>query len=318
MSSPTRIFAFFVALFFALGITHPSALAGTGYADYQTARTIAMRSEESNNRVINVPGRGEMTFYAQTNPIWAEMRYESPGSRARRRFGGSGCCPTSIAIAIANTVPLTDLGKISPYAAPKAGAFGITAKEMNPMLVNPNVGMYWLSTAEDFQAYLPLVIGQYAAGNNPGRTPYRAAPKPSEQISEAVGTKIHFLPTVCGYYGLYCLKVGSSQMDKWSAMVRYGAVGVALASGSSPLCGDNGHYVDIVAVDETYVYILDPQDIQIYPRDRHGIIEVLESGLIRVRLTDYKQLCLSSLHMLYNQETNAKLIQNRVDLTAKQ
>ena len=292
---------FFLALLLFLGAFPFCAVAGDGYADLRMVRTLRQEKQEHDNtRWIEVPGRGEMLFYAQNNPFWDKMRYEATGSPTYRNFGDGGCCPTSTAIAIANLLPVTELGKIRVYASRRANGYGISVASMNPLNSPRRNGTLWLDQAEDYQRYLPLVFGQYAAGNNAKGSIWRVA---DWSISgRNGGTGAGFVPGLCEIYGLTYLKVaGKANMD-WIAPIKQGALAVALANSRwHPFATGNGHYVTIVGCDDVYVYIMDPQNKTEYSNsDRKNVLEVLEPGLVRVKLSNFNDLMISMVHVIAN------------------
>lgn len=291
-----------------LGGAYPLPAAANGYTDYVVARELEKRSGQNNNRWIDVPGRGLMIFYAQTNPFWAEMRYEVEGSGSFRHFGEGGCCPTSAAIAFANLLPVTDLGKIRPYASIRASGYGISTGVMNPLNMTNRIGVQWLEYAEDYQRYLPLVFGQFAAGNNRKRDSWRA--KPRKRDVSTGGTGVGFVPVLCEIYGLnYIQAPGRMNMD-WLVPVQNGAVAIALANSQwQPFAKSAGHYVVIVACDDDYLYLFDPQDKpqDQYDRDRKKVLEVLENGLLRVKMENFRYLQIGNIYVITNAEVEAKL-----------
>ncbi len=286
------------------------AWAGDGYTDYITVRTLREQETASTTRWIDVPGRGSMLFYAQSNPFWADMRYENAQSSGRRQFGNAGCCPTSTAIAIANLLPKEDLGKIQRYAAerPTRGTgYGFSLGVMNPLNMRRGQGIYWLNSADEYQRYLPLVFGQYAAGNNLRRSSWRSNPDPTGESSG--GTSVGFVPDLCAIYGLKYTKVPKGKMD-WVEPLRYGATAVALANTTAqPFVKSKGHYVAIVGCDDQYLYVMDPQDklSGTYANDGQGVLEVLERGLVRVKLENYSKLYFGVVYVLTNAKVEAKL-----------
>lgn len=303
MLRKSSVFAALLALIFC-PLPHP-AVAGDGYADYVATRTVRQQEEISNTRWLDVPGRGATLYYAQNNPFWNDMRYEKAGSSSYRRFGDGGCCPTSAAIAIANLLPLEELGKIHRYSYQSVPGYGLSTGSMNPLNMRSSQGVFWLNTAADYQKYLPLVFGQYAAGNNQKGNIWRAQPKESGVSSG--GTGVGFVRELCAIYGLNYIKVEKDSMD-WVEPIRNGATAVALANTTAqPFVKAQGHYVAIVGCDEEYLYIMDPQDKTDYQNDRKAVLEVVESGLVRVRIKDYKKLYIGVVYVLTNAQVEAKL-----------
>ncbi|MDD3410440.1 MAG: hypothetical protein PHY12_06490 [Eubacteriales bacterium] len=284
------------------------AFAGNGYEDYKTTREVRrLLAETSNTRLIDVPGRGPTTYYAQTNPFWDRMRYEIAGSSTYRRFGEGGCCPTSAAIAFANLLTVEQLGAIRPYASKRAsGGFGISTGVMNPLNMAKRNGVYWLDRAQDYYDLLPLVFGQFAAGNNSKGSIWRAKPK-EWQVSKG-GTNSGFIPKLAEIYGLTCTQLRGKDDMSFVEPVQNGATAVALANSQwHPFASGIGHYLAIVHVDDEYVYFFDPQDKTAYADDREGILEVVESGLVRVKLENFHGCHIGLIYVLSTPEIDAKI-----------
>ncbi len=297
-----------LALALGLALSPCGALAGVGYADYLTSRAIQEQEKTNNNRWMEIPGRGKMLYYAQTNPFWASMRYEEEGSRSFRRFGDAGCCPTSAAIVFANLLSVENLGLIKNYASKKAGGYGISTGIMNPLNMPRSSGIFWINAAEDFQKYLPLVFGQYAAGNNATRTSWRA--KPREHEVSTGGTGNGFVLRLADLYGLHVTKFPGKGNRDWIPYVEAGGICLALANSQwQPFVNGKGHYVAIVGVDKDYLYVMDPQDKkqEAYDRDRNHVLDVMETGLIRVKRSDYTDLHFGLIYAVYDEQAKAKL-----------
>ena len=301
LSIPVLFLAIFVLCFLPA-----LSLARDGYSDLLMVRELSAADTAYNtNRWIDVPGRGPTLFYAQVNPFWAKMRYEPPGSSTRRNFGGSGCCPTTAAIAFANLLPASDLGKIRPFASTQVNGYGFSSLSMNPITFPRRVGIKWLDYAQDYQRYLPLVFGQYAAGNNIKRSSWRSEAKSNG------GTGVGFVPGLCGIYGIEYLKVSGKMNMDWIAPVKQGAIGIALSNTRyQPFAASNAHYVAIVGCDDTHLYIMDPQDKaagEYWDSDSLGVLEVIEKGLVRVKLTDFDHLYINVIYVITNEDILLRL-----------
>ncbi|MDO4484243.1 MAG: hypothetical protein Q4C54_07380 [Clostridia bacterium] len=67
---------------------------------------------------------------------------------------------------------------------------------------------------------------------------------------------------------------------------------VSTGGTGSPYTG-GGHYMVAAAADDTYIYILDPYMKEDYSKtDKRHVIEVLEPGLLRVKIADWRSLAL--------------------------
>ena len=68
-------------------------LAGNAHlslADDLTRMEAFFTQAEGYSGMIQVPGRGLMRYYAQNDPLWRELTYESGSSSTRRPFRDSG------------------------------------------------------------------------------------------------------------------------------------------------------------------------------------------------------------------------------------
>ena len=295
-------------LMMILAIYLPPALAGSGYQNLLAARALIQQQGQNNNRLIDVPGRGSMIYYAQNNPLWSQMLYENARSKLRRTFGNAGCAPTCAAIAVANLLPVERLGFILPFASEKAGGFGIATNAVNPLSAHFRDGIYWFNAADEYLTYLPLVFGQYAAGNNKQYNSWRI-----QYIDEnrSGGTSIAFITQLCNIYGLSYTKVVPKGQLNWLESIKHGAIGVALANTTlQPFVASKGHYVTVVSADSKYLYIMDPQDKLQYDSatDRKHILEILEPGLVRVKQSDFKSLFFTVIYVLSNEDVQASML----------
>ena len=287
------------------------ASADSGYADYVMTRTLREQFEsKSNTRLIDVPGRGEMIYYAQANPFWTRFRYETMGSKTFRRFGAGGCCPTSTAIALANLLTPAELASIRPYASKRAGGFGITTASMNPLNASINDGVYWFDHEQDYLDFLPLVVGQFAAGNNEKSYSWRVGS--SSDGGSVGGTSAGFIQELARCYGITLTKVADKDDTSYLDMIRCGATAIALANTRwQPFSTGVGHFVAVVAADDEYLYIMDPQNKTKYDDcDRFDTLEVLESGLVRARIENYHNCQFSNVYVLTTPELDARIALN--------
>ena len=78
---------------------------------------LALDQQSTVTQYVDVPGRGPMLYYAQKDPLWANMLYEIKGSTKTRKIGGSACAPTSMAMVLANLLQADELMQIADYAS---------------------------------------------------------------------------------------------------------------------------------------------------------------------------------------------------------
>ena len=246
-----------------------------------------MDALEGTSRTVNVPGRGEMQYYAQNDPVWAAMRYEARKSKQARPFGQGGCGPTSMAMAIANLVPEESLGGISAYARVENGYTFCTCS-VNQYFCNHRHAQYKLETPAEFRRYLPLAIASFATGNNIWGETSRG---------DGGGTNTAFMKRVTEAYGLYFTLTKDRELAL-SALAD-GAMVIASTGGkASPFTG-GGHYLTLASVYEGSLYILDPYLKADYGKtDRRHLITQIEPGVLRVSMEDLDELLLYTFYIV--------------------
>lgn len=259
------------------------------YAGGESVSVMKMEMDalEGTSRTVNVPGRGEMQYYAQNDPVWAAMRYEARKSKQARPFGQGGCGPTSMAMAIANLVPEESLGGISAYARVENGYTFCTCS-VNQYFCNHRHAQYKLETPAEFRRYLPLAIASFATGNNIWGETSRG---------DGGGTNTAFMKRVTEAYGLYFTLTKDRELAL-SALAD-GAMVIASTGGkASPFTG-GGHYLTLASVYEGRLYILDPYLKADYSKtDRRHLITQIEPGVLRVSMEDLDELLLYTFYIV--------------------
>lgn len=259
------------------------------YAGGESVSVMKMEMDalEGTSRTVNVPGRGEMQYYAQNDPVWAAMRYEARKSKQARPFGQGGCGPTSMAMAIANLVPEESLGGISAYARVENG-YTFCACSVNQYFCNHRHAQYKLETPAEFRRYLPLAIASFATGNNIWGETSRG---------DGGGTNTAFMKRVTEAYGLYFTLTKNRELAL-SALAD-GAMVIASTGGkASPFTG-GGHYLTLASVYEGSLYILDPYLKADYGKtDRRHLITQIEPGVLRVSMEDLDELLLYTFYIV--------------------
>lgn len=259
------------------------------YAGGESVSVMKMEMDalEGTSRTVNVPGRGEMQYYAQNDPVWAAMRYEARKSKQARPFGQGGCGPTSMAMAIANLVPEESLGGISAYARVENGYTFCTCS-VNQYFCNHRHAQYKLETPAEFRRYLPLAIASFATGNNIWGETSRG---------DGGGTNTAFMKRVTEAYGLYFTLTKDRELAL-SALAD-GAMVIASTGGkASPFTG-GGHYLTLAGIYEGSLYILDPYLKADYGKtDRRHLITQIEPGVLRVSMEDLDELLLYTFYIV--------------------
>ena len=222
---------------------------------------------------------GEMMYYAQNGPLFGEMRYESAmRSGSYRDFGGGGCGPTAMAIIVANLVEAEELPLIGQHAKTELGNVFCPCS-VNRIYCDHTHMPYRMETPEEYLRYLPVAMGDFAAGNNEWDMVARR--------TKSQGTNIAFTDYVAEVYGL--TKTPLTTLDEAFALVREntgeGFVLVSALAGSAMT--NSSHFIVLTGVDDEYFYMLDPMyrtPEQYKTTDKRRVIEVLQPGVVRVSL----------------------------------
>lgn len=263
------------------------------YASDESVSVMKMEMDaiQGTSHTVHVPGRGEMQYYAQNDPIWARMRYEARGSNQARIFGQGGCGPTSMAMAIANLVPEESLGGLAAYAKMKNG-FTFCTCSVNQYYCNHTHAQYRLETPAEFKRYLPVAMASFATGNNIWGENSRA---------DGGGTSTAFMKRATEAYGLYFTL--TKDRDAALSALEDGAMVVASTGGaSSPFTG-GGHYLTLASVYEGKLYILDPYLKTDYSKtDKRHLLTQIEPGLLEADLEDIDELLLYTFYIIDTKE----------------
>ncbi len=238
----------------------------------------AMDAKETGNGFVEIEGMGTYMNYAQNDPLWERMRYESRGSGKYRVFGDGGCGPTAVATAIANLCPVEELPRLIGYANTELG-YTFCECSVNRYYCNHTHAQYQLRTGEEFLRYMPLAVANFATGNNIWDIKSRR---------ETQGTNMRFLDKICAIYGIRVTVIEDSEElierlreEKVDGIKR---MAISCAIKGSPFT-KSGHFVVICGVDDEYMYFLDPLRRDNYDDyDRFNYAEILEPGVCRIRL----------------------------------
>ena len=263
------------------------------YASDESVSVMKMEMDaiQGTSHTVHVPGRGVMQYYAQNDPVWARMRYETRGSNQARIFGQGGCGPTSMAMAIANLVPEESLGGLAAYAKMKNG-FTFCTCSVNQYYCNHTHAQYRLETPAEFKRYLPVAMASFATGNNIWGENSRA---------DGGGTSTAFMKRATEAYGLYFTL--TKDRDAALSALEDGAMVVASTGGtSSPFTG-GGHYLTLASVYEGKLYILDPYLKTDYSKtDKRHLLTQIEPGLLEADLEDIDELLLYTFYIIDTKE----------------
>lgn len=246
-----------------------------------------MDAAEGVSRMINVPGRGEMQYYAQNDPVWKNLVYEAKGAQKRRKFGDGGCVPTSMAIVLANLIPEEKYWYLSYYSGLDTG-LTFCNESVNQYYCNHLHAQYRLEQPWEYRRYLPVAIASFATGNNTWKSVYRMKS----------GTNSSFYGRIGQIYGMN-ITIATRGPDKDLILDKLASGAIAVVTvGSGNIYTGGGHYMVAVAADEEYLYIMDPYYKEDYSKtDRHHLIEIVEPGLIRIHLSDWDRSDLSKFYI---------------------
>lgn len=248
------------------------------YASRETVNLVKQEldSREAVSGYQQVGPLGRMMVYAQNDPVWEKMRYESESAEKFRNLGGGGCGPLSVAIAVANLVPMDQLPKLKQHSANGFGTLFCICS-VNRYYCNRQHAPYLLETAEEYLRYLPIAMADFAAGNNEWKVRSR--------YGNSRGTNMTFLQYVCDIYGLNMevIKKLTPALERLKGQAGHGLVVCCALKGPFT---SSSHYVVIAGLDEEYAYILDPlfRTQEEYTQDIYGAVEVLRPGVVRVSM----------------------------------
>lgn len=219
---------------------------------------------------------GEMMVYAQNDRLWGDMRYESELTSKYRKFSGGGCGPTAVAMLIANLVSMEELPQIRDFSLDGTATLFCPCS-VNRVYCSHLHAPYHLETAQDYLRYLPVVIADFAAGNN--RWKINSRPPNSR------GSNMRFMDALCEVYGLTKIEFenAAAVIDYLAETGNRGLVLCCAFRGSA--FTTTSHYMVMAGVDDTYFYMLDPLFRDDYSAtDVYGVIEeIIAPGVVKIR-----------------------------------
>ncbi len=251
---------------------------------------VELDARETQNGLSQVGPAGELMIYAQNDPLYAQMHYESAiRNDVHRDFGGGGCGPTAMAIIVANAVSREKLPLIGQHARTELGNLFCTCS-VNRVYCDHTHVPYQLKTPEEYLRYLPVAMADFAAGNNEWEYVARRV--------DSQGTNIKFVDYVCEAYSITAEPVNGLEAALEMMKEKTGK-GLILTSAlrGSPLT-NSSHFVIIAGVDEEYFYIIDPlrrTEEEYLKTDKREILELVSPGVVRIRLEDYGRSDLSPM-----------------------
>lgn len=248
-------------------------------ADPVNLTKMTLDAAQTHNGMVDAGPAGQLMYYAQNDPLYDRMYYESAvRNDVHRDFGGGGCGPTAMAMIAANLVDQEDLPVIRQYAKEALGTLFCSCS-VNRVYCDHSHVPYQLQTPEEYLRYLPVAMGDFAAGNNQWDFLARR--------TNSQGTNVRFVDYVCEAYGLSMEPVSGLEAALELMKEKTGE-GLILTSAlrGSPYT-NSSHFVVITGVDEEYFYVLDPlrrTEEEYQKTDKRGILELLSPGVTRIRL----------------------------------
>lgn len=245
------------------------------------------------SRYIDVPGVGPWYYYAQNDPEWARSYYEPSNHNDYRRFSSSGCGPTSLAIALSRQLDPEDMVALLDKRDPRTKGFGYCSCSINHYHCFKNHSATYVTTPEEFLHNLPRVLGSYAAGNNYDFYLYR---------SDFSGTSLTLFPKMAKNFGLDYIGTRDWETAREKLLEGYSVITTV----TKGIFTTSSHYLVVANVDDEFIYLLDPWMRTEYELDRKHCLEVLEPGLLRAKLEDFKRLGLYGFYMMKKTDGSAQ------------
>lgn len=235
-------------------------------ADDLTAVEAFFTAPEGYSGYIFVPGIGERRYYAQNDPLWGALCYEKSSVPSRRPFRDSGCSPTALAMIIAQMIDEAELPLIDSAVK---NDFSLCTCSLNKIRCIHNHDRYYLTSLRDYRRFLPLIFGDYAAGNNLNGTYSR---------NQSPGTSSEYMKEVAQIYGLD-MSMTTNKEEAFSALnnENMGVIALAAAGGCFT---NNGHYVVLTHYDDEKLYVLDPLYRTQYKTHNSKKLEIIQPGCV--------------------------------------
>jgi len=230
---------------------------------------------------INVPGRGDMYYYAQNDPSWDPVRYNFINEMRRGcTMGSAGCGATAFAILLRAVIPEEELLKMEMLSYNEQGY---------PFCICSNMPKYCTGvherlkpeTAEDFARFLPIIVSSFIGGNNQSR-------QAGNVLCRTLLSKLE-IPYE-----------STSKMDVALDALKKGAVIFSNTGTKASPFTKSGHYITLVSCYDGYIYIFDPYIRENYEAfDSKHVLEVIQPGFVRIEEEHMKKLCISGYTIVY-------------------
>ena len=268
-----RIFKLFFSTLSVLALLAGCMTIDSALADGTTDVEAFFTKPEGYSGLIEVPGKGEMRYYAQNDPLWGDLVYEKDDVKSQRPFRDSGCSPASVAMAVASLVPANQLSVITKQAKRLDAPCSCSITKGH---CSYNHARYIYTSERDFSRFLPLIFADFATGNNAAGTVSR---------TNAVGTGNAYLKDLAKVYGLTLTTIGSyNKVQPLIGKKNTAVIGLASSGGAFT---NTGHYLFLASADSDNVYILDPLLRNDYSGYNNGSkVNLIQPGLVSVKHKD--------------------------------
>ena len=242
--------------------------------------------QESLSGLVNVPGLEQpVRYYAQNDALWQNLIYERKDSKKRRPFRDSGCGPTAFAMALSVLVEENELPLLSQYAK---RPFSLCPCSLNDGQCDRHNGRYEITAVRDYVRFLPLILGDFATGNNIFGVYSR-----SETVA---GTSTGYIDQVCGIFDLQ-YQYTNDYKEVLAALQDEHASVFALA-GNGGCFTTVGHYVYLAHADHDSLYVLDPLARDVYKTNHASKLTILSPGLVTLKHEDVQHAKFSNFIIL--------------------
>ena len=149
---------------------------------------------------------------------------------------------------------------------------------------------YYLTSQRDFLRFLPLVMGDFATGNNSFGVYSRG---------EAAGTATNYFRYAAEAYGLEFS--ATAKLSEALDALGNGYAVITLASKGGAFT-NTGHYVFLAHSDEEKIYVLDPLCREEYKTNYAGKLEIIEPGLVALAMKNVSAARFGTFYILKNKE----------------
>lgn len=258
-----RILAVVLLLLLTFGIVGPSI------ADSELSVERHFAAPTYYDSYLTIPTGKTFAYYAQNDPLWGGMCYESRNSGKWRPFRDGGCCPTSVAMALRCILTPEELLALSDhYKTP----YSLCEDSINRVRCDSRCTRYFITSAADYAKFLPVVMGDFATGNNDRGIVSR---------SDNVGTGLQFIDALVS---IFDLELKKTESIKEAVIAADNGCGVVAFAGRDGAFTGTGHYILLAGADEDYYYFLDPLCREDYSKtDKYGTITVFDQGSVGVK-----------------------------------